>query len=711
MKVHYIPLAFALAVTSNALKFPVRQLKRSSPLQKRATNFTSVSTNETLSTVSDLIYIADIALGGVVYPIQLDTGSSDLWVKGPSFPLPNTTQTTTAYNITYGIGWANGTVSYASVEFAGINITSQAYLDVSVANNPALSYGADGIAGLGFTSLSTIDALVNNSGSASGRSLLYNMFMQNPSDPNFIAFALQRSSDDDTDSDDVQGSFTIGEYDPDYTAVATKTAIPTWPTDAPDRWSVLLDAYMVGTGTYAPTTQVANVPSNRAVVVLDTGTSWSYAPTDICDIIYSGVSGAQFSSSLGQWILPCDAEIDMALQFGGQIYPLHPLDINIKNTADSSQCLGTFVPSSFDGANFDWLLGDNVLRALYSVYDFGDFDSNGEMINPFLKLLSLVDPDEASQDFVKARGGTARTGITYNQSNATAAATSVTSVDLSTEVAETLAKLGTYFPAILAVVALNALVILALAIVGTVLLCKKTKKSKRQRMLDSRIRTPIGRMSPMPMNARDSNATTEPHNYEPISMALTEDTMFVPPSPAFKRFPGGKGADRPSSLATLPSQRSFHKDSGGEDAIFNPPSPGFREFTDSRPRSMGMPSNNPYQPYVAADATEQGEGPMDQPFNPPHSPGFMPFPRRQRRSSATLAGPSSEYPSPKDSSELESHQSVQLQDEQFAPPRPKFQFETRNIDRPMSMGYHDVTPEPSLPKSKQQEKAHQETVQ
>ena len=26
-------------------------------------------------------------------------------------------------------------------------------------------------------------------------------------------------------------------------------------------------------------------------------------------------------------------------------------NINIKNTADSSQCLGTFVPSSFDGAN------------------------------------------------------------------------------------------------------------------------------------------------------------------------------------------------------------------------------------------------------------------------------------------------------------------------------------------------------------------------
>lgn len=33
---------------------------------------------------------------------------------------------------------------------------------------------------------------------------------------------------------------------------------------------------MVGSGTYTPTTDVADVPSNRAVAVLDTGTSWSY---------------------------------------------------------------------------------------------------------------------------------------------------------------------------------------------------------------------------------------------------------------------------------------------------------------------------------------------------------------------------------------------------------------------------------------------------
>ena len=73
--------------------------------------------------------------------------------------------------------------------------------------NPALSYGALGIVGLGFTSLSTVDALVNHTGTDSGRSLLYHAFKENPSEPNYIGFALQRSTQPD---DDVEGTFSIG---------------------------------------------------------------------------------------------------------------------------------------------------------------------------------------------------------------------------------------------------------------------------------------------------------------------------------------------------------------------------------------------------------------------------------------------------------------------------------------------------------------------
>jgi hypothetical protein len=162
--------------------------------------------NLSLDDVHNLIYIANITVGGNQYPVQLDTGSSDLWIQGPTSPLPNSVQSPLTYNLTYGIGWTFGHISYAAVEFVGVSITNQSYLDVSTTNNPALAYGAEGILGLGFTSLSTIDSLVNQTGSSAGRSLLFNAFHDKPSEPNFISFALPRTSDP---GDNVIGAITI----------------------------------------------------------------------------------------------------------------------------------------------------------------------------------------------------------------------------------------------------------------------------------------------------------------------------------------------------------------------------------------------------------------------------------------------------------------------------------------------------------------------
>ena len=83
----------------------------------------------------------------------------------------------------------------------------QAFIDASQASNPILSYGVSGIIGLGFTKLSSVDVALTNSGASDGKSLLYNLFADNPKEPNFIAFALQRTTED---AGDVEGSFSIG---------------------------------------------------------------------------------------------------------------------------------------------------------------------------------------------------------------------------------------------------------------------------------------------------------------------------------------------------------------------------------------------------------------------------------------------------------------------------------------------------------------------
>lgn len=170
-----------------------------------------------------------------------------------------------------------------------ISIKEQAFLDAELVKNPALGHGAAGIIGLGFTSLSTIDALVNRTKDDAGRSLLYNLFAENPNEPNFIAFALQRSNEP---GDEVDGTFAIGasfsctnffrliakcigEYEPQYIAVKDGPKIPTWPTKSPSRWNVLLDVVIVGDDLVLPVTQVNGAPSNKAVVLMDSGSSYT----------------------------------------------------------------------------------------------------------------------------------------------------------------------------------------------------------------------------------------------------------------------------------------------------------------------------------------------------------------------------------------------------------------------------------------------------
>jgi saccharopepsin len=88
-----------------------------------------------------------------------------------------------------------------------MTVPSQAFIDASSVENPALSYGADGVLGFGFTRLSMIDALLNSTHQSTGGNLLYNIFLTNLSQPNFIAVSLQRSTDN---FDDIQGTFSIG---------------------------------------------------------------------------------------------------------------------------------------------------------------------------------------------------------------------------------------------------------------------------------------------------------------------------------------------------------------------------------------------------------------------------------------------------------------------------------------------------------------------
>jgi hypothetical protein len=293
----------------------------------------------------------------------------------------------------------------------------------------------------------------------------------------------------------------------------------------------------------------------------------------------------------------------------------------------------------------DWLIGDNVLRSVYSLYDFGDFDASGAMGDPYIKLLSIIDPNQAAQDFHAVRGGTPGGNITYNASNTTGTSGKLT-FSLSEDVARSVARFGQFFPIILGILALNVLVILSLGIVGIVVFCRGRGKCcggrggvgamKKRKMARGETPSPLT-LRDMPMNPSinviDSDNVARPssHVYEPVSLtAATEDTVFSPmrkshnfdgesyvrKSHAFDQetlvrksqnldaeayVRQSQNVDAESLMGALatelppspmfggfpvdPSRRASTARS--ENFVFVPPSPGFRMVDNERPRSIG----------------------------------------------------------------------------------------------------------------------------
>lgn len=743
----------ALASSSAALRIPFTQTRRSIESRSSALSVQKISkaqatspTNTVdLSDVHDLIYIANVSIGGNDYPVQLDTGSSDLWVSSSSL-VKVVKQTPIQYNLTYGIGWAFGNVSYSQVEFSGVTVPNQALLAASSAVNPALSYGAEGILGLGFTQLSTIDALVNRTGASTGRSFLYNAFRDNLQTPNFISLALERASDT---ADEIQGVITVGEYDSSYSAVANTTHHSTWPEAYPSRWNILLSAVLVGDRAIAVSTNVTGVASNRAVALLDSGTSYTYGPASVVNQIYSGISGASYSTAIGQWVVPCSAEVDMALQFGNDVYPLHPLDVVPTSLSDSNTCVGSFIPQdiSIGAGEFDWLVGDNVLRSVYSVFDFGDFNDNTgvETGNPYIQLLSIIDPDKASSEFHSLRGGQAKSNITYNASNSTSLpSTTSGGVSIPSNLAATLDKIANFLPAMLGILALNALVLIIVAVVGICWFCrrrskdgssgKRNKKTNRASALAPMDMSPL---SPIPESAR--SPTPGEHVYESVpgvdepEPALTakgaDQISQLRPFPTM-------GGDRPQSMMN-PSMRpmstaypppnrpmsGYHRmSSATDDTLWSPQRPGFREdggklkstFSD-RPMSMaaasmmgGETGSHRRQDSSMSSSSrfpsQQGDAQTVQPqtvaLGPPsRAPPMPPSPtgsegRQQPPSTPPPPSPSGDNPFRSPVTSISgSHVGPTSEDALFTPPRVQFQQNGANmlrpggapVNRPMSM--------------------------
>ncbi|KAG8733334.1 hypothetical protein FRC12_018921, partial [Ceratobasidium sp. 428] len=459
---------------------------------------------------NNMFYSTNITIAGMKVPLQLDTGSTDLWIYPEAYPgiFANAHNfTDVPVGVRYGTGSVNGFLSVTNCSFAGFDVDDQAFITVtnSTDMDSMFQQGTYGIMGFGFDTLShVVDAVQMQYNATWGRSLLSNLFLQEPSTPNHVAFALERAGDLD---DMAVGSFDVGEIDPQYAAVEQSTPTPLWPETA-NRWTMLLDALTVG-NTSVPLNSTfegdneADPPAGKSVALLDTGSSLGLIPRWAVDAIYENIPGSAYSAQDDVWFVPCMGEVDVAFTIGGVAVHMHPLDLTMpqvytKTSGEkATYCINAFMPMTLELTAFDFLLGDSFLRNAYSVFDYGDFDASGNMGKPYVKLLPLTDPTTASAGFKKNRatalaqlppegsmqdlvGVSSKTSVASSSlsgNSGSGGPNNLASSNLSDDdsIDETLNKLVKYAPIVLALLGVIVVLLLGVIAMGAFAMLKRNK--------------------------------------------------------------------------------------------------------------------------------------------------------------------------------------------------------------------------------------------
>ncbi|KAI0647783.1 acid protease [Trametes meyenii] len=419
MKPSLLPLSL-LSFCLNELAGAVRLGLHGRPRPRRVggtlENRADVVGNASVGNLGDVEYTTDITLGGQKFTVQIDTGSSDLWVAGS---VPNTAQTGKTAKVQYAVEAIQGSVYTAALEFAGYTVKDQAFIEVAASSS---NRAGTGLMGLGPNTGSQVRESV---GSSSGDPVLDRIFRQNTSTPNYITVLLGRVRDP---TDPPNGELTIGELLPGYESVTSQPKLAVSVLESSNsgnqHWQILLDSDgIIGPAgnnvidEFNVETAVKSTSNDKQLtVVLDTGYSLPQVPPKVAEAFYKDVPGASLVSRSdlnGQiWQLPCDKEVNVTFKFSGVKYPIHPLDTNLDlNLTDSSGnrvCVGAFQPlTAQDGATYDVIFGMAFLRNAYTYINFGDFvdGSSSSTADPYVQMLSTTnDTAESHSDFIKVRG-------------------------------------------------------------------------------------------------------------------------------------------------------------------------------------------------------------------------------------------------------------------------------------------------------------------
>ncbi|KAJ6515323.1 aspartic peptidase domain-containing protein [Mycena sanguinolenta] len=450
----FLLVSVTLALPAPSRRFSARHNDKLNLIGKRGTVDGTIGLGDN----SDLLYTVPIQLGNTTTIVNLDTGSSDLWVissdcttnactkagQTPHVPTKGLTSIGPTVTMRYGDSttgtYATGPLSMTTASIAGVAIENQLFAAINDTTNTVVEFGAAGIFGLGFPSESQIQAAAVQhqfGTSATTDHLIASSYADGPlisritqsealQMPMFT-ISLQRSTIDISGTGALTlGALPAGIDNSSLTWVPVRLYTPEQgglnpPSFAPNevyplRWEIELDGVFLDGVELAPSkvSTTGGVNATAMSALIDTGNSILRGPSDVVQNILGKISPQYNPNTPNSALVACAQAHSLAFKIGGQMFPIDPRDLpSPVSQGNAANCVidnivATDAPGI--GALFRWSLGDPFMKSNLVAFHYGNL-TNPSQDPPRIGFLSQVPSNAAAlltqavQEAVQDGGG------------------------------------------------------------------------------------------------------------------------------------------------------------------------------------------------------------------------------------------------------------------------------------------------------------------
>ncbi|KDR77656.1 hypothetical protein GALMADRAFT_409848 [Galerina marginata CBS 339.88] len=385
------------------------------------------------------------------FSLQVDTGSSDLWVASTSCstsscsltqgrlydPSSSSVSTGETFSIPYLQGSASGPIVWDRVELGGYTIDNQALAAANNVQSEPLSPKFSGILGLALPLNSiiaeSIPPVTNNN--PDGAAFASNLFSLTPTplapSSRFLSLALARPG-----SDTIPSVLGIGRHPSSLVPDPSKVKYDALVSDRAGSlfWKASVRGITVYVNGQAKVVDVGRGNGGGVFpsAVLDSGVPLVLTSSAVANAVYGAIGVSPGSD--GMYYVPCTTPLNLTITLDTRPeIPIHPLDLTAYPPTDNTAqfCIGLIQPAdaqlgvgAADKGIGDMILGVPFLRNVYTVMaytvpegdgGFADLSGNGtgdgsgtdgglsQTIRPRLGLMSLTDPETALKEFNTVR--------------------------------------------------------------------------------------------------------------------------------------------------------------------------------------------------------------------------------------------------------------------------------------------------------------------